>query len=334
MTTMADRDRVRCGAGCRRAARRPTTYPSRPITIIVPFPAGGSTGVLARILADPMQATLGQSIIDRKRRRRRRQHRRRPGRARGAGRLHRQLGHVQTHVINGATLTLPYDVVKDFQPVALISDTPQMITTRANFPADDLKAMIAWLKANPGKGTSGAVGVGGPGDITALQFQKLTGTAFQVVPYRGGAPLLQDLVGGQIDMNFGQARPIRRRPQPPDQGHGDAGQGALVGRARDPQHGRGRRAGSLSVVLARHVAAEGHAKDVVAKLNAAVVAALADPAVRQRFKDVGQDIWPREQQTPEALAAHQKAEIDRVVADHQGRQHQGPVIKCSQEPTR
>src|SRR4051812_10750903 len=179
------------------AAASAQSYPSRPITIIVPFPAGGSTGVLARILADPMQAVLGQSIII--------ENVGGAGGSIGGGRVARaapdgytvSLSHVQTHVINGATLTLPYDVVKDSQPVALGSDTPRMIPPRATFPAEDLRGMIAWLKANPGKGTSGAVGVGGPGGISALQFQTLAGTAFQVVPDRGGAPLRQDLVGGQ-----------------------------------------------------------------------------------------------------------------------------------------
>ena len=187
------------------AAASAQNYPSKPITIVVPYPAGGSTGVLARILAEPLQKALGQTIVI--------ENVGGAGGSIGVGRVARAapdgytlgLSHIQTHVINGATMKLPYDVVKDFQPVALIADTPQMITTRSNFPANNLKEMIAWLKANPNKGTSGAVGVGGPGDITAYQFQKQTGTTFQIVPYRGGGPLLQDLVAGHVDLNFGQA---------------------------------------------------------------------------------------------------------------------------------
>ena len=115
------------------------------------------------------------------------------------------LGHVQTHVLNGATQNLNYDVVKDFEPVTLIADTPTWIVARASFPAKDFKEMVAWMKANPGKATLGSVGVGGPADIAAVYFQRHTGVTFQTVPYKGGAPLIQDLIGGQIDLTFGQA---------------------------------------------------------------------------------------------------------------------------------
>jgi tripartite-type tricarboxylate transporter receptor subunit TctC len=288
------------------------TYPSRAITIIVPFPAGGSTGALARILLEPMQTTLGQSIII--------ENVGGAGGSIGAGRVARAapdgyticLSHLGTHVFNGATLNLPYDVVKDFEPVALIADTPQAIVARKTFPADDLPGMIAWLKANPDKGTSGAVGIGGPSDIAAYQFQKQTGTTFQIVPYRGGGPLLTDLVGGQIDFNFGQVS-------------------TYIGAVRNGQlkalavQSKERWWGALEIPTVDEAGAprlygsywhgmwvpKGTPKDVVAKLNAAAVAALADPLVQQRFKDAGQSIWPRAQQTPEALAAHQKAEIER-----------------------
>ena len=180
------------------------TYPTRPITIIVPYPAGGSTGALARIMLEPLQNALGQPIII--------ENVGGAGGSIGVGRVARaapdgytvSLSHIQPHVLNGAVLKLSYDVVKDFELVALIADTPQAIIARNTFPANDLKGMIAWLKANPDKGTAGAVGVGGPSDIAAYQFQQKTGTRFQVVPYRGGGPLLTDLVGGQIDFNFGQ----------------------------------------------------------------------------------------------------------------------------------
>jgi tripartite-type tricarboxylate transporter receptor subunit TctC len=286
------------------------TFPSRPITIVVPFPAGGSTGVLARILADPMQARLGQSIII--------ENIGGAGGSIGVGRVARaapdgytiSLSHIQTHVINGVTLNLPYDVVKDFEPVALIADTPQMITTRASFPASDVKGMIDWLKANPNKGSSGAVGVGGPGDITAYQFQKQTGTTFQVVPYRGGGPLLQDLVAGQIDFNFGQAATYIGAVR-----NGQLKAMAMLSKDRwwaAPEVPNMVEAGVPGFYMTFWHAMwlpRGTPRDIIAKLNAAVVAALADPAVRQRFKDVGQDIWPVAQQTPEALAALQKSEI-------------------------
>jgi tripartite-type tricarboxylate transporter receptor subunit TctC len=288
------------------------TFPSRPITIIVPFPAGGSTGALARILLEPMQKALGQPIII--------ENVGGAGGSIGVGRVARaapdgytlSLSHMQTHVLNGAVLNLPYDVVKDFESIALIADTPQSIVARKTFPANDLKGMIAWLNANPGKGTSGAVGVGGPSDVAAYRFQKLTSTQFQIVPYRGGGPLLTDLVGGQIDFNFGQVSTYlgairnnqlkalaimakERWPGAPEIPTVD--ESGVPGLYGSYWHGLW--------------APKGTPADVIAKLNAAVVAALADPTVQQRFRDAGQSIWPRALQTPQALAAHQRAEIER-----------------------
>ncbi len=291
---------------------RAQAYPSRSITMVVPFPAGGSTSAMARILLEPLQTALGQTIII--------ENIGGAGGSIGVGRVARaapdgytlSFSHMQTHVLNGAVLKLPYDVVKDFESVALIADTPQAIIARKSFPADDLKGLIAWLKANPDKGTSGAVGVGGPSDIAAYQFQKQTGTRLQVVPYRGGGPLLADLVGGQIDVNFGQVSTYI--------GAVRNGQlKALAVQAKERWWG----APEIPTVNESGVpglygsywhgmwAPKGTPKDVVAKLNAAVVAALADPVVQQRFKDAGQSIWPRAQQTPEALAAHHRAEIER-----------------------
>jgi tripartite-type tricarboxylate transporter receptor subunit TctC len=288
------------------------SFPSRPITIVVPFPAGGSTGAMARILIEPMQTALGQTIII--------ENIGGAGGSLGVGRVARaaadgytiSFSHMQTHVLNGAVLNLPYDVVADFEPVALIADTPQLIVTRSTFPANTLQEMIAWLKANPNKGTQGAVGIGGPSDISAFQFRRQTGTSFQSVPYRGGGPLLADLVGGQIDFNFGQASTYI--------GAVRNGQlKALAAQAKERWWG----APDVPTVDEAGVPGlygsywhgmwlpRGTPKDIVAKLNAAVVAALADPVVQQRFKDAGQSIWPRAQQTPEALAAHQKAEIER-----------------------
>jgi tripartite-type tricarboxylate transporter receptor subunit TctC len=288
------------------------TYPSKPVTIVVPYPAGGSTGVLARIMLEPMQAVLGQSIII--------ENVGGGGGSIGTGRVARAtpdgytlvLSHVQTHVINGATLNLPYDVVKDFEPIALVADTPQLIATRSTFPASDLKGMVAWLKDNPDKGTAGTVGVGGPSDISAYFFKKQTATSFQLVPYRGGGPLLQDLVGGQVDFSFGQAATYI----------GAVRNGQLKGMAMQSKE-RWWAAPEIPTVDEAGVpglygsfwhgmwAPRGTPKDVIAKLNAAVVAALADPLVQKRFKDAGQSIWPREKQTPEALLAHQKAEIEK-----------------------
>ena len=291
---------------------RAQAYPTRPITIIVPYPAGGSTGALARIMLEPLQKTLGQPIII--------ENVGGAGGSIGVGRVARAapdgysvcLSHIQTHVLNGAVLKLSYDVVKDFESVALVADTPQAIIVRKTLPANNLKEMIAWLKASPDKGTAGAVGVGGPSDIAAHQFQMHTGTRFQVVPYRGGGPILTDLIGGQIDINFGQVS-------------------SFIGAIRSNQikaiaimsKERWWGAPEISTVDKSGVSGlhgsfwhgmwvpKGTPPDVIAKLNSAVVAALADPTVQQRFREAGQSIWPRAQQTPEALAAHQKAEIEK-----------------------
>ena len=296
------------------------TFPNRPITVIVPFPAGGSTGAMARILLEPMQAALGQPIVV--------ENVGGAGGSIGAGRVARAapdgytlvFTHMQTHVLNGAVLSLPYDVVTDFEPLALVADTPQIVVTRTAFPANNLKELIAWLKANPNKGTSGAVGIGGPSDISAWQFKQITGTDFQSVPYRGGGPLLADLISGQIDINFGQASTYI--------GAVRNGQlKALATQAKERWWG----APDVPTVDEAGVTGlygsywhgmwlpKGTPKDIVAKLNAAVMTALADPTVQQRFKDSGQSIWPKDQQTPEALAAFQKAEIDRW----------WPIIKAS-----
>ena len=287
-------------------------YPSRPITMVVPYPAGGPSDTLGRILAEAMRASLGQPVVI--------ENVSGAGGAIGVARVARaspdgytlSLGHVQTHVINAATQTLQYDVVKDFEPVSLLADTPQWIVARSTFPATSLADMIAWMKANPGKATAGAVGVGGPTDIAAIYFQKHTGTNFQLVPYRGGAPLVQDLVAGQIDLTFGQAANYL--------GHVRGGRlKAYAVLAKDrwwaapdvPTMDEAGVPGFYSSFWHGLWVPKGTPKDVIARLHAAVVEALADAALGKRFGDIGQEIWPRAQQTPEALAALQKSEIEK-----------------------
>jgi tripartite-type tricarboxylate transporter receptor subunit TctC len=288
------------------------TYPSRPITIIVPYPAGGPTDTLSRILADRMKTPLGQPVII--------ENVSGAGGSIGVGRVARSaadgytvsIGHIQTHVMNAAVYNLPYDVVKDFEPVSLIADTAQWIAGRSALPAKDLKELIAWMKAHPGKATVGTVGVGGPTDVAGFYFQKHTGTSFQLVPYRGGAPLLQDLLAGQIDLNFGQAATYLAHVR-----NGQLRAYAVLSKKRwwaTPDVPTIEEAGGPAL----HASfwhglwvPKGTPSDVIARLNAAVREALADPAVRQRFTDVGQEVWARDQQTPEALAEQQKAEIEK-----------------------
>ena len=284
------------------------TYPSRPVTIVVPFPAGGPTDALARILADRMKGALGQSVVVEN-----------PTGAAGTigtGRVARAapdgytviLGHWQTHVVNGATYTLPFDVVKDFEPISLVADCPVWFVARADLPPKDLSDLIAWMKQNPGKATV----VGGGADVVGTYFQKNTGTRFQFVPYRGAAPMIQDLVAGQIDLTFTQVASAlaqvragqlkayvvmskTRWPATPDTPTID--EAGVPGLHASFWHGLW--------------APKNTPKDVLATIHAAVVETLADPSVRRRFSDVGQEIWPRDKQTPQALAAQQQAEIEK-----------------------
>src|SRR6266567_1545873 len=283
-------------------------YPLRPITIVVPFPAGGPTDALARVLAERMKGALGQSVIVEN-----------PTGAAGTigtGRVARAapdgytiiLGHWQTHVVNGATYTLPFDVVKDFEPVSLVADCPVWIVARQALPPKDLTELVTWLKENPGKATVGIPGVGGGADVLGTYFQRNTGTRFQFVPYRGGAPMIQDLVAGQIDLTFTQVASSLAQVRA-----GQIKAYAVMAKTRwwatpeTPTIDEAGMPGLHASFWHGFWAPKSTPKDIIAKLHAAVVETLADPAVRRRLIDVGQEIWPREKQTPEALAAQQKA---------------------------
>jgi tripartite-type tricarboxylate transporter receptor subunit TctC len=288
------------------------TYPSRPITIVVPFPAGGPTDALARILAERMRGALGQSVII--------ENPTGAGGTIGTGRVARAapdgytiiLGHWQTHVINGATYALPFDVVKDFEPVSLVADCPVWIVARQALPAKDLSELVTWLKENPGKATVGVPGVGGGADVLGTYFQRNTGTRFQFVPYRGGAPMIQDLVAGQIDLTFTQVASSLAQVRA-----GQIKAYAVMAKSRwwatpeTPTIDETGIPGLHASFWHGFWAPKGTPKDIIAKLHAAVVETLADPAVRRRLVEVGQEAWPREKQTPDALAAQQKAEIEK-----------------------
>ncbi|HZC57629.1 MAG TPA: tripartite tricarboxylate transporter substrate-binding protein [Xanthobacteraceae bacterium] len=288
------------------------TYPSRPISIVVPFPAGGPTDALGRILAEGMTRALGQSVIVENL----------TGAAGTVGAAHVAratpdgytliLGHWQTHVVNGATFALQFDVVNDFAPISLIADCPMWVVGRADLPPKNLTELIAWMKENPGRATVGIGGVGGGADVVGTYFQKNTGTRFQFVPYRGAAPIIQDLLAGHIDLTFTQVASALAQTR--------AGQlKAYVVMAKS----RWAAAPDTPTIDEEGVpglyasfwhglwAPKGTPQDVIAKLDAAVVETLADPAVQQRLIVIGQESWPRDKQTPEALAALQKAEIDK-----------------------
>ncbi len=287
-------------------------FPSRPITIIVPFAAGGPTDVIARTLAQHMRISLGQSVVV--------ENVAGANGNIGVGRVARAapdgytigIGHWSTHVVNGAVYPLPYDLIKDFEPLSLIATNSYLIVAKNAVPANDLKGFIAWLKANPDKALEGTAGAGSPQHVSGVFFQSATGTRFQFVPYRGAAPALQALMGGEIDMIIDD--PTSSLPQVRA---GRIKAFAVTSKTRlaaAPDIPTVDEAGLPGFYFSRWHglwAAKATPKEVVAKLNAAIVAALADPQVRAKLSDLGQEIFPREQQTPEALATLQKADIEK-----------------------
>jgi len=222
------------------------------------------------------------------------------------------LGLWNTHVSNGALYVLPYDVLNDFEPVSLLASFSSMIVARKDMPANDLKEFIAWLKANPNTASQGSAGIGSVGHIAGVYFQNTTGTHIQHVPYRGSAPAIQDLVAGRIDMMIDA--PVTILPQ---LRAGTIKAFAVLAESRLAQAADVPTADEAGLP-GLHVSnwfgfwvPKGTTKDIIGKLSTAAVSSLADPTMRQKLADLGFEISPREQQTPQALGAFQKAEIDK-----------------------
>jgi tripartite-type tricarboxylate transporter receptor subunit TctC len=294
------------------SAAQAQDYPSRPITMIVPFPAGGPTDTLGRIMAEGMRQRLGQTIVI--------ENITGAGATLGVGHAAQaapdgytlSIGNWTSHVGSGALYPIKYDLLKDFAPVSLLSFAPMLIVGRNDLPANNAKELIAWLKARAGTATAASVGAGSAAHVCGLYFQDKTNTRFQFVPYRGGAPAMQDLVGGQIDLMCAEA-------------------------SQTLSYVRGKRMKAFTVMSHTRWPAmpdipttdeigvpgmyisfwqglwvpKGTPQEAITRLNAAVVAALADDNVRKRLIDLGQVIAPREQQTPAAFAAFHKAEIEK-----------------------
>jgi tripartite-type tricarboxylate transporter receptor subunit TctC len=288
------------------------TYPSRPVTVIVPFAAGGVTDIVARIVSERMSKALGQSVII--------ENVSGAGGTIGVTRLFRAapdgytlvVGQWTSHVGAGAMYPVPFDYLNDFEPVSMLSIAPLWIIGRSNLPAKDLRELIAWLKANPDKASAATTGLGSGIHMCLVYFQNMTGTKFPLAPYRGAAPLMQDMLAGQIDLSCpeaGQTLPQYRA--------GSIKAYAVLTQKRwfaAPDVPTIDEAGvpGLHFPFWHAIwAPKGTPKDVIAKLNAAVVETLADPGVRQRFNELGHEIAPREQQSPAALAAYHKAEIEK-----------------------
>jgi tripartite-type tricarboxylate transporter receptor subunit TctC len=289
------------------------SYPSRPITIIVPFAAGGPTDTLARILGEHLRTSLGQPVIV--------ENVTGGGTTIGVARAARAdhdghticIGTWTSHVGSAATYQVPYDIVKDFAPIALLPIAPTMIIGRSTLPASNLAELIAWLKANPGKASSGTIGTGSPSHVLGVLFKAKTDTQFEFVPYRGATPAMQDLIAGQIDLRFGS-----EASQTLPYLHSNAIKAfAILGQTRwsaAPDIPTIDEAGVPGLHLPfwnGMWAPGGTPAGVVARLNDAVRKALADPAVRQRLSKIGLEIPAPQDQTPEALGALQKAEIDK-----------------------
>jgi len=287
-------------------------YPARAVTMVVPFSAGGPTDTIARIMAERMGKALGQTVVV--------ENTTGAAGSIGVGRVARaapdgytlSIGHWSTHVVNGAVYQLSYDVLKDFEPVAMIASNPQLIVSKNAVPAKDLSELVARVKANQDKVSVGTAGVGSASHVGGIYFQDIIGTKLLFVPYRGAAPAMQDLMAGQIDLMLDQAANSLSWVR-----GGKIRAYAVTAKTRlpaAPEIPTVDEAGLRGLYIAIWHAIwvpKGTPKDVVAKLNAAIVEALADPAVRQRLGDLGQEIPSRDQQTPEALAAYHKAEIEK-----------------------
>ena len=291
---------------------RAQAYPAHPITMVVPVPAGGAMDTIARIVAEGMRSSLGQAVVI--------ENVTGASGSIGVGRVARAApdgytivyGALVTHVVNAAVLTLPYDVVADFEPIALISSTPWLIAAKKDLPANDLRGLIAWLKANPDKASSGTAGPGSPSHLGGILFQNITGTRFQSIPYRGTAPVIPDLVAGQIDIAI--LDPVTCLPQ---FRAGHIKVFAVLAKSRTakaPEVPTVDEAGVPGLHLAPWQAMwapKGTPKDIIARLNGAVVNALADPAIRSKLSEQSYEVGPREEQTPEYLGSFLKAEIGK-----------------------
>jgi tripartite-type tricarboxylate transporter receptor subunit TctC len=222
------------------------------------------------------------------------------------------LGSASSHVMNGAIYALAYDLMKDLQPVSVLVLEPQVFIAKRTMPANDLGNLIVWLKANPDKALLGTQGIGNMGHIVGVLFQNLTGSRFQFVPYRGSAPAMQDLIAGQIDMMIDSpatAVPMARAGA--IKAYAVSGTHRLSSAPNIPTADEAGLSGFYASNWRGLWAPKGTPKDIIAKLDLAVVDALADPVVRSRFDVLGLEVATREQQTPEALAALQKAEIEK-----------------------
>jgi len=294
------------------AAAAAQPYPSRPITMIVPFGAGGPTDALARIITQRMSITLGQQVLI--------ENVTGAAGTLGVGRVARAapdgytlvIGNWASHVVNSAIYKTPFDYVADFEPVARLSGNPYIIVGKTTLPAT-LPELIAWLKANPDKATEGTGGAGSGQHVGGVYFQKVTGTSFTFVPYRAGSSdVMRDVVAGHIDLTIDQAissLPYIRQGQV--RAFAVADSKRLASAPDIPTVDEAGAPGVYVIAWFGLWMPKGTPKDVIEKFGDAAREALADPAVKARLADLGQDVPPPEMQTSEALGAFYKAEIEK-----------------------
>ena len=288
------------------------SYPSRAISLVVPFSAGGPTDSIARIMAERLTRALGQTVIV--------ENTAGAGGSIAVGRVVRAapdgymlgIGHIGTHVINGAVYSLTYDLRKDLEPVGMIVTNPQILIAKNGLPAKDLKELIVWFKANQDKASIGTGGAGTPSHLSGVQFQKVIDAGGQIVHYKGSAPAMQDMLGGIIDVMFDQAAnslpQIRSGKVKP---FAVTAKTRLLAAPEIPTVDEAGLPGFYMAVWHGIWVPAGTPKPVIARLNAAITEALNDPAVREKLAGLGQEIPSADLRTPEALAAHQQSEIDK-----------------------
>lgn len=302
-----------CGAGLALfGAAAAQDYPARQITVIVPFPAGGSTDILARILSEPMRAALGQPVVVQNV----------PGAGSTIGTTRAVqaapdgytliVGNWTSHVGAGAVYPVAWNPLTDLEPVAILSTTTLIVAGRTGLPVNNGKELIAWLKANPDQATAATVGAGSGAHVCGLYFEQKTGTRLRYVPYKGGGPVMADLLGNQVDLFCGEASQML--------GHFQSGKiKPLVVMSKQrwrpmPDVATMEETGASDTYInfwQGMWAPKGTPRAVIAKITDAVVKAFADPVVIKRLTDLGQDLPSREQIAPRALAAYHKSEIDK-----------------------
>ena len=291
------------------AAAHAQGYPTRPITLVVPFPPGGSTDSAARIMAERMRVTLGQPVVI--------ENVGGAGGSIGVGRVARaspdgytfDIGQWDTHV-GSIIYKLDYDLEKDFEPIALISNNPQLLVAKNDLPANTLGELVTWMKANPGK--INFVNQNAAANVTGVLFENLTQQKVQFIPYRGAGPAMTDLISGTVDLLVVQgavALPQIRSGKIKALANLSVARSASM--SDIPTADETGVPGLYMSGWFGFWAPKGTPKDIIAKLNAATTEALADPAIQKRFTELGLDVAPRELQTPEGLTKFQKAEMEK-----------------------